>query len=159
MSILYYTNIIYLLFLKEDTISINHNWINACNVRNMWSSLCKTLSAVKSEIADCKDMDNWAEQCQLILNATYGIDFPQFYDFLRFIAERRIDHCKERKPLVVYGQWELGIQHILFDLTQIKAILLELLSNRDFTDLSCYNEENVNTLLYNINLVIYNEDV
>ncbi|EEB17430.1 conserved hypothetical protein [Pediculus humanus corporis] len=46
----------------EDAISINHNWINGCNIHFIWNSLKKNLSDVKNEISDCKDMDNWSSQ-------------------------------------------------------------------------------------------------
>ncbi|XP_055723689.1 LOW QUALITY PROTEIN: 2-oxoglutarate and iron-dependent oxygenase JMJD4 [Salvelinus fontinalis] len=36
----------------EDTISINHNWLNGCNVYIMWQFLQNELSAVQREIVE-----------------------------------------------------------------------------------------------------------
>ncbi|KAH3750977.1 hypothetical protein DPMN_185517 [Dreissena polymorpha] len=48
----------------EDTISINHNWLNASNIDLCWKHLQSSLTAVQLEIADCRDMEGWAQQCQ-----------------------------------------------------------------------------------------------
>ncbi|KAJ8320765.1 hypothetical protein KUTeg_002352, partial [Tegillarca granosa] len=48
----------------EDTISINHNWLNGCNVDICWSYIKQCLMEVQSEISDCKDMEGWHQQCQ-----------------------------------------------------------------------------------------------
>ena len=50
---------------QEDTISINHNWINGSNIGRTWEFLCQSLDEVKKEISDCKDMDGWHAQCQV----------------------------------------------------------------------------------------------
>jgi len=51
--------------LQEDTISINHNWLNGCNVDISWNFLKQNLQDVQREISDCLDMDGWHEQCQV----------------------------------------------------------------------------------------------
>ena len=35
----------------EDTISINHNWINGCNILDVWRGLKKELSSVMEEVS------------------------------------------------------------------------------------------------------------
>ncbi|XP_069107689.1 2-oxoglutarate and iron-dependent oxygenase JMJD4-like isoform X2 [Argopecten irradians] len=75
----------------EDTISINHNWMNGCNLNRCWSFLKQELSEVQREISDCRDMDGWNEQCQLILKASSGIDFSEFYRYLVTIATNRMN--------------------------------------------------------------------
>jgi oxalate decarboxylase/phosphoglucose isomerase-like protein (cupin superfamily) len=49
----------------EDTISINHNWANACNLEIMFDQLESDLKEVQLAIADCRDMDGWHKQCQV----------------------------------------------------------------------------------------------
>ena len=53
------------LLLQEDTISINHNWLNGCNIDICWKHLQAGLLDVKKEIEHCSDMDGWNEQCQV----------------------------------------------------------------------------------------------
>lgn len=57
-----------------DTLSINHNWGNACNVGRMYTALHEDLETARKEIADCRDMDGWHDQCQLLLRANCGMD-------------------------------------------------------------------------------------
>ncbi|KAF2979601.1 hypothetical protein EK904_003878 [Melospiza melodia maxima] len=65
----------------EDTISINHNWVNGCNVAVMWSFLQDELAAVQREISQWKDpMDDWHLQCQV----PPGLDHPGIPGFLGF---------------------------------------------------------------------------
>ncbi|XP_033728591.1 uncharacterized protein LOC117317769 isoform X2 [Pecten maximus] len=75
----------------EDTISINHNWMNGCNIHRCWKFLKQELSDVQREISDCQDMEGWHEQCQLILKASTGINFSEFYQYLVVIATHRMD--------------------------------------------------------------------
>ena len=51
--------------LQEDTISINHNWINGSNIERTWRYLVTSLSEVEHEIRDCSSMDGWREHCQV----------------------------------------------------------------------------------------------
>ncbi|KAK2158451.1 hypothetical protein LSH36_170g04047 [Paralvinella palmiformis] len=81
----------------EDTISINHNWSNGCNIDLCWHYLMTSMSAVQQEISDCRDMEGWAEQCQLILRANNGMDYDEFYRFLYTVANCRINTLHEHK--------------------------------------------------------------
>lgn len=74
----------------EDTISINHNWLNGCNVRLCWYHLKASLADVQNEISDCMDMEGWDLQCQKILKAVTGLDFCEFFRFMQTIARNRI---------------------------------------------------------------------
>ncbi|KAK3611203.1 hypothetical protein CHS0354_009457 [Potamilus streckersoni] len=77
------------VFNMEDTISINHNWLNGCNVDMCWEHVKQSLASVKKEIEDCIGMDEWEERCQLILKASAGIDYKDFFKFMNFIAVNR----------------------------------------------------------------------
>ncbi|XP_071448147.1 2-oxoglutarate and iron-dependent oxygenase JMJD4 [Hetaerina americana] len=77
----------------KDTISINHNWANGCNLESwVWPSLSTALTAVEAELKDCLEdgMECWEEQCQLLLHATHGMDFMEFYSLLSTIGAPRV---------------------------------------------------------------------
>lgn len=62
--------------LQEDTISINHNWLNGCNVDIMWQFLQNELLSVQKEISEWRNtMDSWHQHCQVLLTSllTVGI--------------------------------------------------------------------------------------
>ncbi|XP_067018397.1 2-oxoglutarate and iron-dependent oxygenase JMJD4-like isoform X3 [Acropora muricata] len=80
----------------EDTISINHNWTNACGIFKMWKHVQSELKKVQQSIEDCKDMENWHEQCQMILKASCGINYEEFIEFLNVIARRRLAALLQR---------------------------------------------------------------
>ncbi|XP_074629189.1 2-oxoglutarate and iron-dependent oxygenase JMJD4-like isoform X2 [Acropora palmata] len=80
----------------EDTISINHNWTDACGIFKMWEHVQSELKKVEQSIADCKDMENWHEQCQMILKASCGINYEEFIEFLDVIARRRLAALSQR---------------------------------------------------------------
>ena len=51
---------------QEDTISINHNWVNGCNLANMWHFLQQELRAVQQEVSQWRDtMPDWHRHCQV----------------------------------------------------------------------------------------------
>ncbi|XP_072034844.1 2-oxoglutarate and iron-dependent oxygenase JMJD4-like [Amphiura filiformis] len=74
----------------EDTISINHNWLNGCNIDIMWEFLQQELCTIQKSISDCIDMEGWHNQCQLIMKASTGIDYAEFFLFLHIIASHRL---------------------------------------------------------------------
>jgi len=52
--------------MQEDTISINHNWLNAANVDICWKYVKGSLVSVEQEIAEHRaTMHNWMEHCQV----------------------------------------------------------------------------------------------
>ena len=67
----------YIFVTQEDTISINHNWLNGCNIDICWDHLKENLCYVKKEIADCEGMEGWHAQCQVSL--FYHI-YPKYSD-------------------------------------------------------------------------------
>ena len=46
-------------------MSINHNWLNGCNVDLSWEFVKSNLRDVQREISDCREMDHWGQQCQV----------------------------------------------------------------------------------------------
>ncbi|XP_058686425.1 2-oxoglutarate and iron-dependent oxygenase JMJD4 isoform X2 [Poecile atricapillus] len=82
----------------EDTISINHNWLNGCSVGRMWRFLREELGAVRRELSRWHGPDRHDPlQCQLLLKSCTGIDFPEFYNFLRLLAESRLALLENRE--------------------------------------------------------------
>uniref|UniRef100_A0A8C9G2F9 Jumonji domain-containing protein 4 n=1 Tax=Pavo cristatus TaxID=9049 RepID=A0A8C9G2F9_PAVCR len=127
----------------EDTISINHNWVNGCNVAIMWCFLQDELAAVQREINEWKDpMDDWHLQCQLIMKSCTGIDYKEFYNFLKVIAENRIsilenglDDEASAKNTPKAAISTLGMLHAVFDLKRTVKVLTSLSANEDFKKL------------------------
>ncbi|XP_037778337.1 2-oxoglutarate and iron-dependent oxygenase JMJD4-like [Penaeus monodon] len=113
----------------EDTISINHNWLNGTNLHRAWYFLVESLQQVEYAIRDCSDMDDWTGQCQLLLHATHGMDYHEFYTFLQTIARRRIETLTGKKTHLSFGIWENGKNHILYDLKKIQWCLEQLLDD------------------------------
>ncbi|XP_054129814.1 2-oxoglutarate and iron-dependent oxygenase JMJD4 [Melozone crissalis] len=127
----------------EDTISINHNWVNGCNVAVMWSFLQDELAAVQREISQWKDpVDDWHLQCQLIMKSCTGIDYKEFYNFLKVIAENRISVLEKGLDEESSAQNDskaaistLGMLHAVFDLKRTAKVLSSLSANEDFRKL------------------------
>jgi hypothetical protein len=101
----------------EDTVSINHNWINGCNISVIANNLLKHLTDVENEIQDCRDMDNFDEHCQLMLKCWFGINLDGFLDILEHIVDKRLSIFS------MCGDCELGKQHKKFDLIKIREVL------------------------------------
>ncbi|XP_069778245.1 2-oxoglutarate and iron-dependent oxygenase JMJD4 [Narcine bancroftii] len=127
----------------EDTISINHNWLNGCNIDIMWSFLQGELRAVQGEIDEWKDhMEDWHQHCQLLLKSCTGINYSEFYTFLNIISKSRmaiLDASSEDTANVknIYPRElsALGPCHSVFDLHRSEDVLTSLLSNEDFRKL------------------------
>ncbi|XP_067219150.1 2-oxoglutarate and iron-dependent oxygenase JMJD4 isoform X2 [Chanodichthys erythropterus] len=124
----------------EDTISINHNWLNGCNLDTMWQFLQDELSSVQREIEEWRDtMDTWHQHCQVIMKSCTGIDYGEFASFLKTIANIRIsflnscprnaDNCQD---LLAESLCALGPHHAAFDLQRVLHIFENMLSNEDF---------------------------
>ncbi|RWS11111.1 jmjC domain-containing protein 4-like protein [Dinothrombium tinctorium] len=75
----------------EDTISINHNWFNACNLNIVWNDLRKALRETEHELDDIRSLIDPLEfqhECQKVLKANYGMDYTQFVDILEKVITR-----------------------------------------------------------------------
>ncbi|CAH1388362.1 unnamed protein product [Nezara viridula] len=114
----------------EDTISINHNWINACNIKIVWKDLLNNLNKIKAEIADCQDMEDWDNQCQLILKSVFGMDINDFLYFIFYIADVRLN-CLDNDDLLKlnYSDYSFGKNHIIHDLLSLSHVLSLLKEN------------------------------
>lgn len=102
-----------------DTISVNHNWFNACNIHIIWNSICNNLQKVINEIEDCRTMNNFTEHCQTMLRATFGLNFHELFDILEHIAKKRVAHLENQENLISFGKYNFSRNHVLFDLRAI----------------------------------------
>ncbi|XP_032253801.1 2-oxoglutarate and iron-dependent oxygenase JMJD4 isoform X2 [Phoca vitulina] len=120
----------------EDTISINHNWVNGCNLASMWHFLQQELRAVQREVSQWRDtMPDWDRHCQVIMRSCSGINFEEFYHFLKIIAERRLLLlAKEMGPGDMEGSAGsgLGPQQAAFDVSRIAEVLASVVAHPDF---------------------------
>jgi len=78
------------VYNETDCLSINHNWLNACNVHYVWQFLCNDLRLVEDEIADCRAAEDWPEQCQVLLRLNSGLDLLQFSELLLVALRARL---------------------------------------------------------------------
>ncbi|XP_025843139.1 2-oxoglutarate and iron-dependent oxygenase JMJD4 isoform X2 [Vulpes vulpes] len=120
----------------DDTISINHNWVNGCNLANMWHFLQQELRAVQQEVSEWRDtMPDWHQHCQVIMRSCSGINFEEFYHFLKIIAERRLLLLAKGMG---HGEVEdsqdtrLGPQQAAFDVSRIAEVLASVVAHPDF---------------------------
>lgn len=113
----------------DDTVSINHNWFNGCNVEIIAESLLSHHEDVEREIADCRDMENFEEHCQLMLKSSFGMNFTDFLEILVHIADKRIKGLRENVDFKVFDKFSFGDDHMKFDLKAIKHVLTILKEN------------------------------
>ncbi|KAK0397382.1 hypothetical protein QR680_002107 [Steinernema hermaphroditum] len=76
----------------EDTISINHNFINSSNVDMALSAIQKRIQEIVAEIEDSRNMftdEEFVTQVQLILKADSKVDVATFIDFLDYLISDR----------------------------------------------------------------------
>jgi len=118
----------------EDTISINHNWFNGCNIVSVYYLLKEELKKVEKEISDCKsDGDMWTEMCQSLLGASHGMNFLDFLSLLTFILERRLTMLEDEQFPIMFDDYCLGMNHAKFDISRIYLVLQQLVE--DFVQL------------------------
>ncbi|XP_065184333.1 2-oxoglutarate and iron-dependent oxygenase JMJD4-like [Sycon ciliatum] len=79
----------------EDTVSINHNWGNACNVVYLWKGLKDDLLEVEKAISDCRDMDDYHTHCQVLLRSHSGLNYPGFLKLILTVGSQRLDKMEK----------------------------------------------------------------
>ncbi|KAM8716713.1 hypothetical protein ACLKA7_003564 [Drosophila subpalustris] len=113
-----------------DTISVNHNWFNACNVSQVWRNLLSNLEAVRKVISDCQQMDNFEAHCQTMLRASFGINYLDFIELLEFIAARRLAARKDQKmttSFLLFDRYQMNDYHLQSDLECVRQLLGHML--------------------------------
>jgi JmjC domain, hydroxylase len=109
-----------------DVFSINHNWFNGCNVETIFKNILRNHQEVISEIADCNDMDNFEEHCQIMLKSVFGMNFEEIFNLLNHIAEKRCNLIKNQKQIEMFKTFTLGHNHALYDLQIIVSIFEQM---------------------------------
>ncbi|XP_030383773.1 2-oxoglutarate and iron-dependent oxygenase JMJD4 homolog [Scaptodrosophila lebanonensis] len=132
---------------ETDTISVNHNWFNACNVPLVWRNLQTNMQAVRKEIADCSQMENFEAHCQTMLRASFGINYLDFIDLLEFIAARRLTALEHftmgnKNSLLLFDRYTMNEYHLRYDLARLRQLLGHILEDetvRRSTSSELYN--------------------
>lgn len=109
----------------EDTISVNHNWFNGCNIMQIWLSMLNKFHEIQHEIDDCRDMENFDGHCQLMLKSVFGLDFQMFFDILNVVLKNRLLILKSQNVMIL-NEAELGINHAKFDLQAIRSVVQDI---------------------------------
>uniref|UniRef100_A0A1B0DNP0 Jumonji domain-containing protein 4 n=1 Tax=Phlebotomus papatasi TaxID=29031 RepID=A0A1B0DNP0_PHLPP len=105
------------VFNLKDTISINHNWFNGTQINCIWNALENNLSQVEKEIDDCRDMENFNEHCQVLLKASFGMNFQDFLQLLQKIVEKTLNKTRS------FEGFTYGDNHLRFDLDSVNNVL------------------------------------
>lgn len=102
----------------------------------MWHFLQQELRAVQQEVSEWRDtMPDWHQHCQVIMRSCSGINFEEFYHFLKIIAERRLLLLAKGMG---HGEVEdsqdtrLGRQQAAFDVSRIAEVLASVVAHPDF---------------------------
>ncbi len=84
----------------ELSLSINHNWLNDSNIRNIWNFLSDVCSNIRKALSDCDlgSKNEWHERCQLILQCDAKLNYYTFVDILIF-ASRRVKTLLEKSQM------------------------------------------------------------
>ena len=130
----------------QDTISINHNWLNGCNISTIYRNMKRNLDEVLIEIQDCQDMDDFPSHCQLMLKSMFGMNFQDFLELLCHIANKRLKRMSGVDlESTDFENFVFGANHVMFDLSHILEVLERM------------QEENA-TLLITLNLSLLLEN-
>nr|XP_034804108.1 2-oxoglutarate and iron-dependent oxygenase JMJD4 isoform X2 [Pan paniscus] len=88
------------------------------------------LCAVQEEVSEWRDsMPDWHHHCQVIMRSCSGINFEEFYHFLKVIAEKRLLVPREAAAEDGAG---LGFEQAAFDVGRITEVLASLVAHPDF---------------------------
>lgn len=115
------------VFNLLDTISVNHNFINASNIEFVWNSLKHNLISVEHEIKEFSHTPEYPSQCQLILKSVFGMDFEDFIKFIIHIAKKRLNYIKGEEFLL-FNKYYLKENHVHLDIYKLK-IIIDLIQN------------------------------
>ncbi|XP_055387418.1 2-oxoglutarate and iron-dependent oxygenase JMJD4 homolog [Condylostylus longicornis] len=110
-----------------DTISINHNWFNSSNIEKIWFSLSENMKKVIKEIQDCVTMDDFKEHCQLMLQASFGMNYFDFLDLLEYIEKKSLNAVffrdENNHNAITFDSYKLNSQHFYIDLRSIRHVV------------------------------------
>lgn len=137
----------------DDAVSVNHNWFNGCNALSILGSLLDHQDDVVREISDCKDMENFAEHCQLMLKSSFGMNVTDFVEILKHIADKRIKSIREESNFQTFETFTIGTNLMIYDLKVVLEVFLKLKLNEivqhfeDIVSVVCDCEERIKDIL------------
>ena len=131
----------------EDTVSVNHNWFNGCNVAVVADNLVKHFEDVVKEIEDCRDMENFSEHCQLMMKSSFGMNFKDFFDIIFHIINKRIESLTHNNMTEAFDKFYFGRNHILSDLKIISKFLVDLVKNPSVAQFKDLMEESIKRIV------------
>lgn len=120
---------------EVDTVSINHNWFNGTNVRHVFEALRSCEKSCRKEISDCQDMENFDQQCQILVKSLFGMDFQGFLKILEHISDKRVKMLKGEETFVVFEEYCFDVNHLKYDLDRILSVLKDLSEEKLLVDL------------------------
>ncbi|XP_049301841.1 2-oxoglutarate and iron-dependent oxygenase JMJD4 homolog isoform X1 [Bactrocera dorsalis] len=125
------------VFNITDTISVNHNWFNAANLKYIWNNISSNLRKVVIEINDFRRSHNFNEQCQRILHVDFGLNIAEFLEILCFIAKRRLFLLKKQGNSNIKNiqcpssnMFYINDFHIYYDLENIDTVLKTMIQDK-----------------------------
>ncbi|XP_026756942.1 2-oxoglutarate and iron-dependent oxygenase JMJD4 [Galleria mellonella] len=139
-----------------DTISVNHNWINGCNLELVFKALQNSLVSVEHEIQEFRDTSEFYSQCQLILKSLFGMDVTTFLIFLCNIAKKRLTQIGGEND-IIFGKYKLGKKHIMFDLNVILKVINTIFDQHTFLN-NYVSPSIIKDFLYIKNLISQHPD-
>lgn len=123
-----------------NTISINHNWINACNIHIVWKALQNSLMMVEHQIEEFQNTPEFPSQCQLILKSLFGMDFKSFVNFLCYIAKKRLSQLQGTSETNL-SNYTLGINTIKFELKHLLKVINSIYTHPVFLNKDILSEK------------------
>lgn len=117
----------------EDTVSVNHNWFNGCNINVITRNVLRHHEEVEREIADCQDMEDFAEHCQLMLKSSFGMNFEDLLEIIELVVKNRLKTDSDEVHFKMFDNFRLGKNHKLFDLNEIRKTLKYLKADKSIS--------------------------
>uniref|UniRef100_A0A6U5Z5M4 JmjC domain-containing protein n=1 Tax=Guillardia theta TaxID=55529 RepID=A0A6U5Z5M4_GUITH len=91
-----------------DCLSINHNWINSCNIQEATRQMIIDHQLVKASISDCSHDVEFPSICERMLNAHAGMNFQQYHHFLSHTASNELASLQSGSSSSHEGDIALG---------------------------------------------------
>ncbi|KAH9319002.1 hypothetical protein KI387_020771, partial [Taxus chinensis] len=113
----------------EGTISINHNWFNACNISWVWNLLVKDYNETKEYIEDIRSIaDDFESLCQRNLAANTGMNFDDYFVFITRMALANLTQLND-----ILHFWESNHTNRMesSDMEKVQQLLFNLVSIRN----------------------------
>ncbi|EFH42791.1 hypothetical protein ARALYDRAFT_332532 [Arabidopsis lyrata subsp. lyrata] len=125
----------------EDTISINHNWLNAYNLSWVWDLLWKDYKDTEESIEDIRDIcDDFEAICQRNLAANTGMNLNDFFIFMsRFsLGNMVVLQSYSDKHKALNSCSSAMAQNLLLNLSTIRKIMMTMISAGGVTSEEVY---------------------